>query len=325
MIESWSNRRVLVTGGASFIGSHLVEALVERGAAVRVVDDLSSGRRENIAGLVDASRISFRQADLLDPRVAAEAVASQDVVFHLAARHGGRGFIDEHDPECSRNLSLDSIVFHACHNAGVGKVVYASSGCVYPTSLQTDPSAEVYLTEDLVKPPYEADNLYGWAKLMAELTLAAYYRKFGMQSAVCRYFTVYGPRCTESHAVMALIGRALRGEVPFTVWGTGEQVRNWTHVDDIVAGTILAAERIDDARAVNLGTMDRIRVLDAAAEILRYLGRQTEIQPLPAKPTGPLNRSADNGLAAALLGWQPRIGFRDGLHRTIEWCRGNLE
>lgn len=319
MITSWKGRSVLVTGGASFIGSHLVESLVRRGAQVSVVDDLSSGRIENIQGLIGAKQVAFLQADLLDPQVARDAVASQEVVFHLAARHGGRGYIDEHDPECSRNLSLDSIVIHACHQAAVDKVVYASSGCVYPTSLQTDPSEEVYLTEDLVKPPYEADNLYGWAKLMAELTLTAYHQKFGLKSASCRYFTVYGPRCGESHAVMAMIGRALRREEPYTVWGTGEQIRNWTHVDDIVEGTILAAEKIDDATAVNLGTMERIRVIDAATEILQYLEFQTPITRLPNKPTGPLNRAADNQLAAQLLNWTPKISFLEGLRRTIDW------
>ena len=321
MVVSWKGCKVLVTGGASFIGSHLTEALVARGAIVTVVDDLSSGLRENIDASISGGNVVFRQEDLLDPEVAARAVGGNEVVFHLAARHGGRGFITEHDPECSRNLALDSGVFHACHLNGVDKVVYASSGCVYPTLLQTDPSEELFLSEDMVGPPFEADNLYGWAKLMAEISLAAYHRKFGMKSASCRYFTVYGPRGGESHAVMALIGRALRCESPMEVWGTGEQIRNWTHVDDIVEGTILAAEKIDDAKAVNLGTMERIRVIDAAREILRYTGHEAEIQTLQDKPTGPLNRAADNHLAAELLGWSPKISFMDGLHSTIDWLR----
>jgi nucleoside-diphosphate-sugar epimerase len=124
---NWGNKKVLVTGGASFIGSHLVDALIRKGAQVRVVDSLSSGKLENIQE-------------------------------HLGADHGGRGYVDLHQAACATNLALDGVVFDACYKAGVEKVVYASSGCVYPNFLQTDPDRELYLTEDLVKPPYDADN-----------------------------------------------------------------------------------------------------------------------------------------------------------------------
>jgi nucleoside-diphosphate-sugar epimerase len=175
------------------------------------------------------------------------------------------------------------------------------------------------LTEDLVGPPYDADNLYGWAKLMAEMTLRAYTEETGMKSANCRYFTVYGDRGHENHAVIAMIARAFVKQDPYVVWGTGEQIRNWTHVSDIVTGTILAAEKIDDGAAVNLGTMERTRVIDAAREVLRYTGHQAEIELHPEMPTGPLNRVADNSLARMLLGWEPKVKFMDGLHRTTDW------
>jgi nucleoside-diphosphate-sugar epimerase len=205
----------------------------------------------------------------------------------------------------------------------VGKIVYASSGCVYPNSLQGDPRQELYLTEDMVGPPYDADHLYGWAKLMGELTLKAYYQERGLRSACCRYFTVYGPRGVENHAIMAMIARAVVGEQPFVVWGTGEQIRNWTYVDDIVRGTLLAAERIDDAAAVNLGTMDRIRVADAVREILQYTGHEAVLEFHPEMPTGPYNRVADNRRAKEWLGWTPTITFRDGVQRTIDWYRAS--
>jgi len=191
---NWEGRNVLVTGGASFIGSHLVDALVARGASVRVVDNLSSGRLDNIKTQLDAGRVEFLKADLLEPGVAHEAVQGADVVFHLAADHGGRGYVDLHQAACATNLALDGMLFNACYRAAVGKVVFASSGCVYPNSLQTNPKEEVYLTEDLVGPPYEADNMYGWAKLMGELTLRAYYRDWGMKSACCRRKAMVAPR-----------------------------------------------------------------------------------------------------------------------------------
>jgi nucleoside-diphosphate-sugar epimerase len=315
----WKNRRTLVTGGASFIGSNLVNSLVARGAIVRVIDDLSSGKTENISELIESGKVDFVEGDLREMDVAERAVDGMSVVFHLAADHGGRGYVDLHQAPCAVNLMLDGMVFRACHNAKVDKVVYASSGCVYPNHIQTDTSEMLYLTEDMVGPPYDADNMYGWAKLMAEMTLKAYCKEWGMKSASCRYFTVYGPRGVENHAVIALIARAFIGQDPFVVWGTGEQIRNWTYIDDIVSGTILAAERIDDATAVNLGTMERIRVIDAVHEILRIFKRKPKIELHPEMPTGPLNRVADNSLAKKLLGWEPQVKFMEGLHRTIDW------
>jgi nucleoside-diphosphate-sugar epimerase len=315
----WSGRQVLVTGGASFIGSHLVDALVAREARVRVVDDLSSGQVENIRSHTDAGRVEWVNADLREPGVARHIVKGVQTVFHLAADHGGRGYVDLHQAGPASNLFLDGLIFWEALQAGVEKVVYASSGCVYPNYLQTDPTQKLYLTEDLVTPPYDADNMYGWAKLMGELTLQAYNREHGLKAASCRYFTVYGPRGVENHAVIAMIARAFVKQIPFEVWGDGSQIRNWTYIDDIVEGTMLAAERIDDGTAVNLGTIERVRVLDAVRMVLDYTGHQAEIKFRPDMPTGPMNRVDDYSLARRLLGWVPRVQFREGLKRTIEW------
>jgi nucleoside-diphosphate-sugar epimerase len=314
----WNDRPVLVTGGASFIGSHLVDALVALGARVRVVDDLSSGRIENLEKYWERGGIEFHSLNLTDPGMAERVVDGMSVVFHLAAAHGGRGYGDLHQAACATNLALDGMMFRACHGART-KVVYASSGSVYPNHLQRDSNELLYLTEDMVGPPYDADNMYGWAKLMGEMSLRAYYKDWGLKSAACRYFTVYGERGHENHAVIAMIARAFVRQDPFVVWGTGEQVRNWTHVSDIVSGTILAAEKIEDGTAVNLGTMERTRVIDAVHEVLRYTGHTARIELRPDMPTGPLNRVADNALARKLLGWEPQMTFMDGLHQTIDW------
>jgi nucleoside-diphosphate-sugar epimerase len=319
MSEFWVGRKALVTGGASFIGSHLVDALLARGATVTVVDDLTSGALSNIAEHLAGARISFCQGDLRDPGLAKLAMQGQDIVFHLAADHGGRGYVDTFQAGPASNLFLDGLVFWEALRAGVKKVVYASSGCVYPNYLQGDVTKEVYLRESLVVPPYDADNLYGWAKLMGELTLQAYAREHGIKTATCRYFTVYGPRAKENHAVIALIAKAFVRQDPFEVWGTGEQLRNWTFVGDIVEGTILAAEKIDDGTPVNLGTMERIRVLDAVEMVFEMMHYRARIQTQPDMPTGPMNRIADNALARERIGWQPQVLFRDGLRKTIEW------
>lgn len=318
-MNRWKKKLVLVTGGASFIGSNLVDALLSKGAAIRVVDDLSSGRIENINNHVKRKRIEFIKADLREPGMARKAVKDVAIVFHLAADHGGRGYVDLHQAGPASNLFLDGLIFWEAVKTGVEKVVFASSGCVYPNYLQSDIKKELYLTEDKVVPPYDADNMYGWAKLMAELTLKVYYKEYGLKAASCRYFTVYGPRGVENHAVIAMIARAFIGQNPFEVWGNGKQIRNWTYIDDIVSGTILAAEKIDDGTAVNLGTMERVQVIEAVKEVLAYTGHKAKIKLLPHMPTGPLNRVADNSLAKKLLGWSPKTSFREGLHKTIDW------
>lgn len=317
---NWSETRVLVTGGCSFIGSHLVEHLLTLGVRhVRVVDDLSTGYLANIGAYVDKGQVEFIQGDLRDARVAAAAVRDMQLVFHLAAIHGGRGFIDLHQSACADNFVLDGNVVRASHAAGVDKLVFTSSGCVYPVGLQADVNSTVWLAESMVGPPFHADGVYGWAKLMTELMLQAYYRERGFKSVSCRLFTAYGERCLESHAVMAMIGRAFLRQDPFEVWGDGNQIRNWTYVGDIVRGLALAAENIDDATAVNLGTEEPVRVIDAARLVLEYTGHKADIRLRRDMPTGPLNRVASNALARARLGWQPDIRFADGLRRTIDW------
>ena len=315
----WSGKSTLVTGGASFIGSSLVDQLLARGARVRVVDDLTSGHLTNLREHLGNGKVEFLQADLREPGVARAALQGVDTVFHLAADHGGRGYVDLHQAGPASNFFLDGLVFAEAVKAKVKKVVFASSGCVYPNFLQSDVNKELYLTEDLTLGPNDADNMYGWAKLMGEFTLQAYNKEHGLGAASCRYFTVYGPRGVENHAVIAMIARAFIGQNPFEVWGDGTQIRNWTYIDDIVEGTLLAGEKIDDGTAVNLGTMERIRVIDAAKMVFEFTGHNAEIKLRPDMPTGPLNRVADNALAKRLLGWEPRLPFREGLKRTIDW------
>lgn len=316
---NWKKKKVLVTGGASFIGSNLVDRLILLDANVKIVDDLSSGKKENINHHLKNGRIEFINKDLREPGITRKSMKGVNLVIHFAGDHGGRGYIDLHQAGPASNFYLDGVVFREALKANVEKVLFASSGCIYPKYLQNNPNKNFYLTEKLAGPPYDADNIYGWAKLMGELTLKAYHDEYGLKTASCRFFTVYGPRGKEDHAVIAMIAKAFISQNPFEVWGNGNQVRNWTYVEDIVNGVILTAEKIDDGSAINLGTMERIKVLDAAKEVLKYTGHKAEIKFLTNMPTGPMNRVADNSLAKKLLGWEPKVKFMDGLHRTIDW------
>jgi len=155
----WTGKTVFVTGGTSFIGSTLTDHLIARGVKrVRIVDDLSSGHLGNIRHHLSTGKLDFLQADLREPGVTRAAMQGVDVLFHLAADHGGRGYVDLHQAGPASNFFLDGLVFAEALKAKVKKVVFASSGCVYPNFLQSDTNKEIYLTEDLTKGPNDADN-----------------------------------------------------------------------------------------------------------------------------------------------------------------------
>jgi nucleoside-diphosphate-sugar epimerase len=320
----WNGTKVLVTGGASFIGSHLTDKLVSLGASVRVADDLSSGRIENLERSLE--RIDFREGDLRDRSFTRAVMDDRAVVFHLAACHGGRGFIDTHPADCASNMVLDGIVFDEAYRARAEKVCFASSACVYPVQRQAAPidGRTVLLREEWADPFKEgcasSDGEYGWAKLMGEMTLHAYWKQYGLKSVSCRLFTAYGERENETHAVIALIAKAFIRMDPFEIWGDGQQDRNFTYVGDIVDGMIRAAERVDDASAVNIGTTEHIRIIDLAKLIFEQTGFDpVEINFDTSKPVGVYSRAADLSRTRALLGWEPAISVQEGLRRTIDW------
>jgi nucleoside-diphosphate-sugar epimerase len=323
-VENWNGKQVLVTGGASFIGSHLVDRLAEAGARVRVADDLSSGRLDNLGESIES--VEFRLGDLRDRDFTRAAVADQEIVFHLAAAHGGRGFIDTHPADCASNLVLDGTVVDESWRAGVDRVCFASSACVYPVNLQEKPQHgnTVLLREEWADPFVEgaaaADGEYGWAKLMGEMTLRAYWKQHGLKSVSCRLFTAYGERENETHAVIALIAKAFVEMDPYEIWGDGQQDRNFTYVGDIVDGMMRAALAVDDASPVNIGTSEHIKIIDAARMIFAEAGfTPSDLFFDTSKPVGVYSRAADLERTRSLLGWEPQTSFAAGLVPTVAW------
>jgi len=313
---NFKNKKILITGG-SFIGFHLIKKLIDLGAShIRIVNLTNKNKKILIKNFKD---IEFYAYDLRDIEKARKSIKKIDIVFHLAADHGGRGYVALKQSNTATNFILDGSVFKACLENQVEKIFYASSGCVYPNFIQNEKNKKIYLKETDVKPPYDADNLYGWAKLMGELTLKQYYKDYGLKSAIGRFFTVYGPHAKESHAVMATIAKAFIKQDPFEVWGDGEQIRNWTYVEDIVDGIIKLIEKVDDATPVNLGTEERIKVIDMVNLVFKYTGFYPKKIKFLSMPTGPINRVADISLAKKLLNWQPKYDFKTGLKKTIEW------
>lgn len=327
-----STGTILVTGGASFIGSHLVDALLRKGAEVRIADDFSSGKLENLEyPLLKKSfdkwvydNLSVYRGDLKDRTFTKFMMDGIDTVFHLAALHGGRGYIATHPAECCSNMIIDQLVFEEALKAGVERICFASSACVYPAYLQEQRGSKYLLKEEdadpFVRDKAFADLEYGWAKLMGEMALKAYHREYGMKTASVRIFTAYGPRENETHAIIALIAKAFIKMDPFEIWGSGEQERNFTYVSDIVDCLMLAAEKITDGGVVNAGRDDRITLNEASELVFDIIGwRPKQVIHDLSKPQGVTSRAADLTKARKLLGFQPRVSYKDGFKRTIEW------
>jgi len=334
----WKNRKVLVTGGASFIGSHLVDTLLKKGAMVRVADDLSSGRLENLeyplkkkeTNFWTWKELSLCKGDLKDRCFTTLMMKDIDTVFHLAALHGGRGYIQTHPSECCSNMILDQLVFEEARKAEVDRICFASSACVYPSYLQEETGSSYLLKEEdadpFVRDKAFSDLEYGWAKLMAEMALKANHRQYGLKTSALRIFTAYGPRENETHAIIALIAKAFVRTDPYAIWGTGEQDRNFTYVQDIVDAMILAAEKINDGSPVNAGRNDRITINQAAELVFNLVGwKPKRISHDLSKPQGVASRAADLTRARKLLRWEPQVSYEEGFKRTIEWYFGNKD
>ena len=170
-----------------------------------------------------------------------------------------------------------------------------------------------------------SDEEYGWAKLMGEMSLKAYYKQHRIKAASVRIFTAYGPRENETHAIVALIAKAFIHQSPFEIWGNGEQSRNFTYVEDIVSGLILACEHIEDGSAVNAGTDEFISLKRAAEEVFNIMGWSPPegVAYLKDKPVGVKYRAADNIYARKTTGWEPKYTFEKGLKETIKWYLEN--
>ena len=320
----WKECRVLVTGGASFIGSNLVDKLVELGAEVTVVDNLSIGKLENLIG--SANKYKFAKLDLefITKKELDDTFRDQEFVFHLAAVHGGRGYISKHPADVCSNLAIDHHVFQTCTDSNVEKIIFASTACVYPTQLQEEIGSDYKLKESDSNPKnldgnMSADIEYGWGKLMSEIQLNSFQKQYGLKSNAMRFVTVYGPRENETHAIIAWIYKALEHMDPYQIWGDGKQERDFTFVEDIVDGCILDAQSTDTS-PINLGTGKKYSVMEVVNMICEIMNwKPSSFQFDTSKPSGALSRALDNSRAKEILGWEPKTSLKDGLKQTIDW------
>jgi nucleoside-diphosphate-sugar epimerase len=307
--------RYLVTGAAGFIGRSIAAALVGRGDAVRGVDNFITGTRANLAGL---EAMEFVEGDLRNPADCARACAGVDIVFHEAALASVPRSVAapaETNENCV-NATLNLLV--AARDGGVRRVIYAGSSSAYGDT-PTLPKTESMLPNPI--------SPYAVAKLAGEHYVLAFTRVYGLESVVLRYFNVFGPyQDPTSHysGVLAVFcRRMLAGEQP-TIYGDGEQSRDFTYIENVVHGNLLAAEAPAEkvsGQMMNLATGLRI-TLNETFRILRELtGYRGEPAYAPARAGDIRDSLADIRLAGELLGYRPRVGFREGLQRTVEWYR----
>jgi UDP-glucose 4-epimerase len=309
-------RTVLLTGGAGFIGSHLAEALCARGDHVRVLDNLSTGSRSNLAR-VD-KRVKFIEGDITDVKQVSAAMADVECVFHQAAlasvpRSVERP-LDTHAACVTGTLNL----LDAARRAGVRRFVYAASSSAYG-DLPTSPKRETDLPAPI--------SPYGAAKLAGELYCKAFAATYGLETVALRYFNVFGPRQDPNSQYSAVIPRfitALLGGRAPVVYGDGGQSRDFTYIDNVVHGNLLAAEAPAQkvlGRTFNVANGRSTSLLELLAMLNKLLG--TNIQPRHDPPrVGDVRESlADIAQARACLGYEPQVEFEEGLRRSIEYYR----
>jgi UDP-glucose 4-epimerase len=308
--------RALVTGGAGFIGSNLVDALVERGDAVTVLDDLSTGRRENLRGALERGA-SLLEVDVRDgERVAATvAEAAPDTIFHMAAQIDVRHSVADPAFDSGVNVGGTINLLEAARRAGVARFVNTSTGGAIYGDAEPIPTGE-----DVVPAPMSP---YGQSKHAAEGYVGLYSRLHGLAAVTLRYSNVYGPRqdpLGEGGVVAIFCGRLLDGGAP-TIFGDGTQTRDYVFVGDVVAANLAAAES-DATGAFNVGTGVETTVLELAGA-LRDLGDGRPFAPehAPERP-GELHRSAiDPSRAREVLGWEARTPLAEGLRVTLASLR----
>jgi nucleoside-diphosphate-sugar epimerase len=314
---SGSEQRVLVTGCAGFLGSHLCERLVEQGHTVLGIDCFApyysrETKERNLERLREEPRFALVELDL-----ATEALDGLmdgvETVFHLAAQAGVRGsFGASFEIYARNNVLATQRLLEAAANASPETFVYASSSSVYG-------NASMYPTTELT--PRKPLSPYGLTKVATEELAAVYMRCFGVPVIGLRYFTAYGPRQRPDMAFSKFLRCALSGRA-LPINGEGRQVRDFTFVDDIVAGTLAAAERGRPGRIYNIGGGSPVELCDAIAWIGELTGRDIELDRRPA-PVGEAQRTGcDGALARRELGFVPRTGVYEGLVAQLEWMRG---
>ena len=309
--------KFLVTGGAGFIGSNICRKLVSQGCFVRVLDNLLTGKKSNLAGIIE--KIEFVEADMGDAEVARVAMRDIDVVLHQGALPSVPRSVD--DPALTHRHCVDATftLLMAARDAKVKRFVYAASSSAYGDA-PTSPKVETM--------PCNPLSPYAVGKLVGEYYCSVFAKVFDLGTISLRYFNVFGPyqdpASQYAAAIPAFVTAILKNQPP-TIYGDGEQSRDFTYIDNVVEANLLAARaRQTSGQVVNIACGQAITVNAIIAMINQLLGK--EVKPLyaPARPGDVKHSLADITLAGKLIGFKPKVQFREGLERAIRWYSDNL-
>lgn len=317
----WANKQVLVTGGTGFIGSHLVELLLEQHAKVRTTARLK-GRNSSWLGSCK-DRLEFVQGDLLDYDFCGSCCNGIDLVMHAAGKIAGLPYNAAHPAEMlSTNLKIDSNVIGAAAEAGVKRYLYISGVTVYPPGAPV-PTPESQGLVDLPDPSVRGAS---WAKRIGELQAQFFAAEHGMEVAIARLCNVYGPRDdfadSTAHVIGSVIRDTFRHRRP-TIWGDGEQSRSYLYVADAVRGLMSVTEKYAEADPINIGSEEEIAIKDLVQLILALTQSDLQIAFQGTRPVGHKRRLSDTRKAQAKLGFRPEVSLKSGLERTIQWYRNS--
>ena len=301
---------ILVTGGAGFIGSHLVEALLEKGYAVHVIDDLSMGKRENVP-----SEARFYKGNILDAPLVEQALEGVDKVVHLAARVAIRDSLAHFCEDAQTNLMGTLQVLHQACKRKVKKFIFASSMAVYGDSRLPDPVSETS-AQDPISP-------YGLSKLAAEKYVHLLARQFDLPAICLRYFNVFGPRQTFTPyvGVITIFIRALQKGEPPNIFGDGDQQRDFIYVGDIARATLLALESDVRGEVFNVGTGRGTSVKEIADLLTQKLRPGLEPRFQPPQPGEIRHSIADTSKIRRMLRFRPDHGLEEKIDEVIAWNR----
>jgi len=307
--------RYLVTGGAGFIGSNMVDELVRRGHDVTVLDDLSAGKEENLAGV--RGKIDFRIGNIIDLAAVQSACHGVEYVIHLAARTSVPKSVK--DPVETNKINIDGTlnVLVAARDAKVRRFVYAASSSAYGET-PTLPKIET-MQPDPISP-------YGVTKYVGELYAQVFGRVYGLENACVRYFNVFGPRQDPTSQYSGVLSRfmlaILDGEQP-VIYGDGEQTRDFTYIENVVDETLRACDASGvSGKVFNGGTGVRITLNEVLKLLAKITGRKIQPRYDPPREGDIRDSQADISLARGMLGYEPRVHFEEGLKRTWEWYQG---